>query len=229
MTTRPHVEVVLAMSADGRIADAMRSSTRIGSSHDLSHLYRRLRGADAVLFGAETLRAVGYGMLIRDHDLVAERVRAQRAQQPVQIVVSRSCKFPMSLPFFGEAGSSRWLLTPNQATQVAGGFDRLIRSAGRDGEIDWQAALGTLAELGVRSLAVLGGGEVVSSLLHSGLVDDLRLTICPLLIGGVGAPTPMDGLPRPISEAVDLELVSAQQVDAEVYLWYHVKAARSLP
>lgn len=223
MSVRPHVEVILATSADGRIADAMRSPTRLGSNHDLLHLYRRLQEADAVLYGAATLRTIGYGMLIRDHDIVAGRVRTQRPQQPIQIVVSHLCKFPTSLPFFAERGAPHWLLTSNSGHPAADGFDRVICHVGRDGKIDWHEALRTLAESGIRSLVVAGGGEVVSALLNCGLVDDLRLTICPLVIGGVGAPTPVDGLPKPIGEAVALELVSAEQIGHEMYLWYRVQ------
>ena len=54
---RPHTTVVLAMSADGKIADVKRSPARFGSAADKAHLEKQVAQVDAVLFGAGTLRA----------------------------------------------------------------------------------------------------------------------------------------------------------------------------
>jgi 5-amino-6-(5-phosphoribosylamino)uracil reductase len=56
------------------------------------------------------------------------------------------------------------------------------------GAIDWQAAFGQLWDSGLKTLAVLGGGALVASLLEANLLDELWLTVCPLLLGGVAAP-----------------------------------------
>ena len=222
MTARPHVEVILSMSVDGRISDTARSPARIGSDQDLSHLYRRLMSADAVLFGSMTLRAVGHGMLIRDPDILAERQGGRPREQPIQIVVSRSCTFPASLPFFREESADRWIITQCPDREAVSGFDRLIYAATPDGQLDWPTALTAIRELGIQRLAVLGGGEVVSGLLREYLIDNFLITVCPLLIGGAGAPTLVDGPPRNIADAVGLTLVSSEQIGSELYLEYQV-------
>ncbi|MDR9405249.1 MAG: dihydrofolate reductase family protein, partial [Halothece sp. Uz-M2-17] len=56
---RPHTTVVLAMSADGKIADTARSAAEFSSHIDRAHLERQVAKADAILFGAGTLRAHG--------------------------------------------------------------------------------------------------------------------------------------------------------------------------
>jgi 5-amino-6-(5-phosphoribosylamino)uracil reductase len=41
-----------------------------------------------------------------------------------------------------------------------------------------------LAAEGVKNLLLLGGAELTASLMAAGVVDELQLTLCPLLLGG---------------------------------------------
>jgi riboflavin biosynthesis pyrimidine reductase len=47
--------------------------------------------------------------------------------------------------------------------------------------------LGCLGDLGLDSLMVEGGASVITGFLAQGLVDNLVLTIAPVIIGGLGA------------------------------------------
>jgi len=64
----------------------------------------------------------------------------------------------------------------------------------------------------------LGGGELVASLLALGLIDEFWLTICPVMLGGKDAPTPVDGLGLPSPQS--LELLCVNQVGQELFLHY---------
>ena len=74
----------------------------------------------------------------------------------------------------------------------------------------------------IENLLVMGGGELVASLLADGLIDDLYLTICPLLIGGKTAPTPVGGLGFTLPNTPQLQLESARSEGDEVFLHYTV-------
>ena len=60
-------------------------------------------------------------------------------------------------------------------------------------KVDLKRALLKLHGLGVKSLMVEGGGELIFSLLKDDLVDEINVKIGNLIIGGKDAPTLCDG------------------------------------
>lgn len=241
-TSRPRTTVVLAMSADGKIADAKRSPPQFGSPTDKAHLEKQVAQADGVLFGAGTLRAGGTAMRVINPDLLKQRELQKKPSQPVQIVCSRSAKIDPQLPFFRQA-VPRWLLTTDvgalhwqAAPGKTPGFERVLAieavrptaiAAEVPGnaapEIDWIVAFRHLKALGLEQIAVLGGGELIASLLLADLIDEIWLTICPLLLGGVDAPTPVEGSGLLGDLAPRLELLSVQPIGPEVFLHYRLQ------
>jgi 5-amino-6-(5-phosphoribosylamino)uracil reductase len=221
MPQRPHVTVVLAMSADGKLADRTRSAGRFGSKHDQDHLEARVAEADAVLFGAGTLRAYGTTMSVQQPRFQAERAKRGQPPQPIQIVCSASGELDPDCKFFSQA-VPRWLLTTNAGAKdwAAPKFDR-VWAVGDT--IDWPIVLDELAEAGITKLALLGGGQIVGSFFAAGLVNELWLTVCPLILGGATAPTPVQTPGWLETTAPRLHLIEVAPVDDEIFLHYRVK------
>lgn len=217
-----HTTVVLAMSADGKIADVQRSPARFGSPADKAHLETQVAQADAVLFGAETLRAYKTTLPITNPGLLELRQQNHQPPQPIQIVASRSANLNSDWHFFSQP-IPRWLLTtPTAQAWSSPYFDRILTTGTADG-IDWRSAWKILVDSGIQRLAVLGGGAIVWSLLELDLIDELRLTICPLLLGGTIAPTPVAGLGFLEAIAPRLQLVSVEAIANEVFLHYRLQ------
>ncbi|MBD2122250.1 RibD family protein [Trichocoleus sp. FACHB-262] len=225
---RPHTTVVLAMSADGKIADVRRSPARFGSAADKAHLEKQVAQADAVLFGAGTLRAYGTTLRVSHPELLEMRSQQGKPAQPVQIVCSRSGEFDPNLRFFAQP-VPRWLLTITlgaKAWQERAEFERILVAEAPEAPeqtLDWEQAFQQLATLGIRRLTVLGGGEVVGSLMALDLIDELWLTVCPLILGGAIAPSPVQGLGFSAESAPRLELLSAEANGPEVFLHYRLQ------
>lgn len=213
------------MSADGKIADFRRTAARFSSKTDLLHLETHLAAVDAVLLGGGTLRAYGTTLPVRRPELLAQRHQRGRSAQPLHIVWSPSGNLEPSCRFFQQA-VPRGLLTTTAGAQPwrqRPGFDQLWSLPGEPDAWDWRAAFTQLRQAGVERLAVLGGGRLVADLVAQGLVQELLLTVCPVLLGGATAPTPLDGAGFWAETAPRLDLLSCQQVDQEVFLHYRLR------
>jgi 5-amino-6-(5-phosphoribosylamino)uracil reductase len=219
----PHTTVVLAMSADGKIADVSRAPARFGSAIDKAHLEQQIAQADAVLFGAGTLRAYGTTLKVSQSDLLAHRQHLGKPPQPVQIVCSRSTNLDPTCRFFSQP-VPHWLLTTQTGKKLWGekaGFEQVLAIG--DPEINWLSAFAQLFDLGLHRLAILGGGDLVGALFAANLINELHLTICPLILGGTQSPTPVAGAGFLAAIAPQLELLNVHSLDQEVFLHYKVK------
>lgn len=236
---RPHTTVVLAMSADGKIADFRRSPARFGSRADKAHLEKQIAASDAVLFGAGTLRAYGTTLTVSQPILLQHRMQEGKPAQPIHIVITHSADLNPEIKFFQQP-VKRWLLTTaagaifwqSRTLSLTGEmptqnftskFEQILVFETRTGKIDILAALQHLAFIDITRLVVLGGGELVASMLELDLIDELWLTVCPLILGGTTAPTPVEGRGFLSQLAPRLELLEVRKVEQEVFLHYRLQ------
>jgi 5-amino-6-(5-phosphoribosylamino)uracil reductase len=238
---RPHTTVVLAMSADGKIADCKREPARFGSQVDKLHLERQIAVADAVLFGAGTLRAYGTTLTVSHPTLLEHRTQEGKAAQPIHIVITHSANIDPEIRFFQQP-IRRWLLTTTAGAIswearfrafLAGetsctqdnslGFDKILVFETRTSKVDILAALKHLVTIDITRLVILGGGELVAAMLELDLIDELWLTVCPLILGGAIAPTPVAGKGFLAAQAPRLQLLEVRTVEQEVFLHYRLQ------
>ena len=217
---RPWVDVMMAMSADGKIADAGRSPQRIASPRDRAVLDERMSSADAVLYGAGTLRALRRGIQL------SPAWSAEQIRPLTNIVASTRAEFDMDMPFFDEP-ASRWLVCATKPTSaVTKCFDEVLVCPNDAGDsVSWPTAMRELNRLGIERICCGGGGDLAGALASERLVDEYWITIAPLFIGGRSAPTPLDGEDLALGKMPELTLVSSEVVDGEVFLRYRAVRA----
>jgi 5-amino-6-(5-phosphoribosylamino)uracil reductase len=225
---RPHTTVVLAISLDGKIADETGAPARFGSPTDKRHLETQIARADAVLIGAGTLRAYGSTLAISNPALLQQRQQQDKPAQPPQIVCSASGRLNLGWRFFQQP-VPRWLLTTSAGAQQW----QTIAAHSRDaiasvliaetelGELDWLHSMRLLHDRQIQQVAILGGSQLVTSLVLANLVDELWLTLCPLLLGGSMAPSLLAGSGFAEAIAPRFQLLETRAVDDEVFLHYH--------
>jgi riboflavin-specific deaminase-like protein len=230
---RPWVSLNMAMTVDGKIATENRQVSSFGSRADHDQLYQLRARADAVMTGAGTIRE-------QNADLNSggpryQRLRRQNHLQPenLRIVVSGSAQLDLGSRLFHESGGPLILLT---TTRTPARLLNLLRKANvqvgqfGDREVDLKAALIWLREhWKVRRLHCEGGGELNDAMFQADLVDELHLTLCPLIFGGKLAPTIAEGKGfERLAEATQLEFVSVRQEGLELFLKLRRPAASTL-
>jgi riboflavin biosynthesis pyrimidine reductase len=217
---RPFVYLNMVATVDGRAAIGGRSHV-LGSATDTLLLTELRTLADAVLIGTGTLRAEGYGRLVGNPDRVARRRAAGRPDTPTAVLLSRSLDLPW------DAGL---LAAPDQPVIVYTGAEVQAPEVAAPVEVvrlpapTPVAALADLRARGVRALLCEGGPTLSRALLAAGVVDELFLTLSPLLAGNTDAPRIVEGPDLAAPTRLHLEWVLHH--DDELYLRYAVRHER---
>jgi riboflavin biosynthesis pyrimidine reductase len=202
-------------SADGRTQVHGRS-VALGHPAD-RELFRELRtAADAILVGSRTIEAERYADVLDEHKREHRRA-AGRTVDPIVATVSRRLDIAFDVPLFHEPGTRIQLYTeadgdaPSRDAQLS-----LHRFA--PGTLNYPAILAHLhTELGVRGVTCEGGPHLLRELVAQHCLDDLLLTVSPLLVGGDALVT----LAGPaLGELIKLRLQDVYRADDHVFLHY---------
>jgi riboflavin biosynthesis pyrimidine reductase len=207
-----------AIAIDGRV-DGLSSP----SDQEVFDLLRSL--ADVVLVGAGTFRAERYPPVRLSERLRAEREARGQPPVPGLAVVSRSLQLDWERPSFTQAQVRPIVVTSaasdpgtrERASQVA---DVLVAG---DEHVDVAVALEALHERGHRVVLCEGGAALLAELLAGGLLDELCLTISPL-VGGDPSRIVADQ-PRP--PLTRFELAQVLTAGHELYLRYLLRGDSS--
>jgi 5-amino-6-(5-phosphoribosylamino)uracil reductase len=202
-----------AVSIDGRINTRERGFTMLGTAADHARMSRLRAQADAVLVGGATFRNWPHPALPDAPD------RAGLATKPWTVVVSRTMNLPVTPEFLAEPGFRPLFLTRRAA--IPAGFPAEIEGHdGADLPVPW--ILDALKRRGVQNLLIEAGGDLLFQFLAADAVDEIFLTVCPLVIGG-DAPSVADGAGFDLATMKRLKLLSHEAVGDELFLHYAVR------
>jgi len=168
-----------AVSLDG-------TSVGLGGPAD-RRVFATLRGlADVVLVGSGTAAADGYAPIAPDPERQEPRRSLGQLPAPVIAVVSGSLQLDLDSSLFTEAYPPTIVIThsgaPAEARSRTAEIADLVVAGEND--VDLAAALGALGDRGYRRINCEGGPGLLASLATAGLLDELCLTLSPLLVGG---------------------------------------------
>ncbi|MGC0420208.1 pyrimidine reductase family protein [Embleya sp. AB8] len=176
----------MVASLDGAAQAPDGLSAGLSSPAD-KRIFGVLRGlADVVVVGAGTVRAEGYRPPRAKPAYAAARAAAGQLPAPVIAIVSRSLALDFTAPLFTEALTPTIVITCEQAPPenlAAAGVHGDVLVAGRE-QVDLASALDTLAARGLTRQLTEGGPRVLGRLAACGRLDELCLTLSPLLTAG---------------------------------------------
>ena len=97
-----------------------------------------------------------------------------------------------------------------------------------EGDLPVAWMLDRLAERGIERLLIEAGGDLLFQFLAADAIDEMYLTLCPLLVGG-DAPSLADGAGFDLAELRRMRLVSAEPEGDEVFLRYEAIRTGATP
>ena len=222
---RPRVMLNMVATADGRATVGGRSGT-ISDRAD-RELFHGLRSAvDGVLVGAGTIRTERYGRMIRDASVREARLAAGRSGEPLACIVSGRLALPDDIPLLNEPEARVVVLTSSAASlpDPAAHLD-YVRTP--DGQLDLVAAIAELGErFEIQTLLCEGGPHLARQLLAAGLMDEIFLSVSPLLAGGepAGGEALRILAGAELEPPVALELLGVLGCGSTLFLRYGVSA-----
>ncbi|WP_433391898.1 pyrimidine reductase family protein [Micromonospora sp. KLBMP9576] len=197
---RPGLRMNFVTSLDGAVSvDGYSAGLSGQPDKRVFGLLRML--CDALVVAAGTLRHEGYGAVRLDARRRAWRREHGLPEFPTLVVVSGSLDLDPAQAAFADAPVRPVVLTRADAPAPAGLAEvaEVVRCG--TGRVDLTAGLAELRRRGLAHLLCEGGPQLFGTLAAADLVDELCLTVAPLLAGAgpgrivAGEPSPPRRLP----------------------------------
>src|SRR5215210_3533877 len=190
-TGHPHVVLKSAMTLDGKVATETGDSKWISGEASRARAHRWRAEADAV--------AVGLGTALADDPQLTARIEGV-GRQPRRVVFDSEGKLPLDSQLVRGAGEVPLTVvcgraasrTTLQAIEAAGAD--VIVASGANEAARVKDALGELGERDVQSLLLEGGPHLAGAFLEAGELDEARIFLAPLMLGGAKAKTAVEGI-----------------------------------
>jgi len=191
---RPWVLFKSAMTLDGKVATRAGDSQWLSgeASRELAHRWRA--SVDAVV--------VGIGTALADDPRLTARPEGEPAcasEQPRRVVFDSLARLPSDSRLLAAAAEipltvvvSRAAARADTDALEAAGV-QVVVATGENEPARVRSALDQLGQLGVASLLLEGGPHLAGAFLDAGEIDEIRLFLAPLLLGGRTARDPLEG------------------------------------
>jgi diaminohydroxyphosphoribosylaminopyrimidine deaminase / 5-amino-6-(5-phosphoribosylamino)uracil reductase len=193
-TGRPWVLFKSAMTLDGKVATASGDSKWISGEESRALAHRWRAECDAV--------AVGIGTALADDPMLTARISdpTQPAhRQPRRVVFDSEGRLPINSKLVRDARKVPLTVVvsraaPRTATDglSAHGADVIV-ATGENEHARVRSALDQLGKEGVSSILLEGGPRLAGAFMDAGEVDEVRLFLAPLVLGGRSARDPVGG------------------------------------
>lgn len=221
---KPFVQINGAVSADGKLALENLSLIQFSSSRDRNLVFVLRSGVDAVLSGATTVETFSIDLAAGGPQWRRKRVRRGLSAEPLRVIVSDDADFDPQSCLLKKGNSPVILLTTARAPT------RRVRALEKAGvevikfgkeTVSFAPAFRWLRDRhGVNRIVCEGGGITNAALLRASVVDEVHITLCPLVLRGATAPTICDSA----GFTSRLKLKSARPCQGEIFLIYQVQA-----
>ena len=208
---RPRVIVNAAMSLDGKIALHDGRPVRLSNEADLERVHRLRASVDAIL--------VGVGTILKDDPRLTVKSASGSTRNPLRIVLDSNGRTPAAAHVL-DGQAATLIVTSDECDRTFANAD--VLRCGKK-QVDLAALMARLSERGVKSVLVEGGSTVIWSFLRGAVVDELKIFVASVVLGGQSAPTLAGGRGvGSISDAMRLRLDRSEPLGDGLLLEYSV-------
>jgi riboflavin biosynthesis pyrimidine reductase len=175
-------------SLDGGATDGT-SSGGLGGPGDRAVFKQMRQAADVILVGASTVRIENYSGVQLSPAQREQRQSRGQAEVPPIAIMTNSGDIERDAKVFTRTDVAPLVFTSERAASgVAarlGPVAEVIAASGpRDDQVDPAVLLAILAERGLLRVLCEGGPHILGLFIERDLLDELCLTIAPVLVGG---------------------------------------------
>lgn len=214
--SKPSIILLIASSLDGRIAYPSGGETHLGSIEDKRLLSESLSNVDATLFGSGTLKSHKSTFLIKNYSTTGEIQISNK--QPISLIAGDFKKFSYEWPYFKQP-IKRWLITGKNGQLIdKGNFEKQIFF-----DNCWKKTFSKLQKEGISSIALLGGSKLIYSIALENLIDEIKITIVPRIIGGKYTWIPSIETNKIFNFKIDWNIKSIKQLSTDEILIHYTK------
>ena len=189
-TGRPWVLFKSAMTLDGKVATRTGDSKWISDESSRARAHRWRASVDAV--------AVGIGTALADDPALTARVEGVH-HQPRHVVFDATARLPLDSQLITSAPQLPLTVVVSRAARRSAtealelsGADVVV-ATGENEPARVRSALDQLGSAGVTSILLEGGPKLAGAFLDAGEIDEVRLFLAPILLGGRAARDPLEG------------------------------------
>jgi 2,5-diamino-6-(ribosylamino)-4(3H)-pyrimidinone 5'-phosphate reductase len=204
------------MSMDGKIA-TNKGDSRLSDERDFRRVHKLRSEVDGIIVGIGTL-------LADDPKLTVKYI--ENPKNPTRIVVDSNARTPKNALVLTHKPEVPTIIAvienaPKDKIEELKEAGANILICGSDEKVDLKILMEKLYNMGIRSLMLEGGGELNWSMIKNCLVDEIRLTISPKILGGYEAISLVRGVGfQTIDESPKFSLINVKKDGDYVFLIY---------
>lgn len=176
---------MMVISPDGATTGPDGLSGSLSGPADRRALLETRRLADAIVVGAETIRAERYKPMVGKPEWLSARAAAGLKDIPQLVIVSRELNLPWKDPLFNESEKPVTIATVSSAAtknlEIAKGVANVITFG--DSEVNLSKLLTSLRNQGLYRIVCEGGEALVNGFNEKDLIDEMNFTISPRYSG----------------------------------------------
>ncbi len=214
-TKLPFVLLKCASTLDGRIATRTGDSKWVTGETSREYVHRLRHAMDAIM--------VGIGTVINDDPSLTTRLNDMKGLDPIRIILDSKLSIPEHAKVLTLKSEAATIVVTGEAVSKA--KRDVLRSRGvtvlqaplKNGQINLELLMTRLGYIGITSLLVEGGSQVIASALNARIVDKVNFFYAPKILGGDdGFPICRGPGPEYMRQAIPLRDVAVRRFDEDI-------------